>query len=141
MAKVEQFQLSKQERKQRRFSESFKQQKVKEIELGYVSVTDVSNQYQVTRANVHRWMLKFGSMKGKQERIILESSSDTKQLLALKKKVAELERIIGQKQLLIDFKDKMIDLAEETYGVEIKKNFSTRPSPVSGKTGAKTGSL
>jgi transposase len=141
MANVEQFQLSKQERSQRRFSQSFKQQKVKEIELGYVSPTDISKQYQVTRANVHRWMVKFGSMKSKQERIIVESASDTKQLLALKKKVAELERIIGQKQLLIDFKDKMIDLAEETYGVEIKKNFSTRPSSVSGKTGAKTESL
>jgi hypothetical protein len=61
--------------------------------------------------------------------------------LALKQKVAELERIIGQKQLLIDFKDKMIDLAEETYGVEIKKNFSTQPSPASGKAKGKTGSV
>lgn len=141
MARIEQFELSKQERQQRRFSESFKQQKVKEIELGYVSPTDISKQYQVTRANVHRWMVKFGSMKGKQERIIVETASDAKQLLALKQKVAELERIIGQKQLLIDFKDKMIDLAEETYGVEIKKNFSTRPSPASGKTKGKTGSV
>jgi transposase-like protein len=141
MAKIEQFQLSKQERQHRRFSDSFKQQKVKEIELGYVSPTEISKQYQVTRANVYRWMLKFGSMKGKQERIILESTSDTKQLLLLKQKVADLERIIGQKQLLIDFKDKMIDLAEETYGVEIKKNFSTRPSQESGKTKGKTGSV
>jgi transposase len=62
-------------------------------------------------------------------------------VLALKLKVAELERIIGQKQLLIDFMDKMIVLAEETYGVEIKKNISTRPTPLSGKTGEKTGSL
>jgi transposase InsO family protein len=44
-------------------------------------------------------------------------------VLALKLKVAELERIIGQKQLLIDFMDKMIVLAEETYGVEIKKKI------------------
>lgn len=141
MAKIEQFQLSKQERHQRRFSDSFKQQKVKDIELGYVTPSDISKQYQVTRANVHRWMNKFGSMKGKQERIIVESSSDTKQLLLLKQKVAELERIIGQKQLLIDFKEKMIEIAEETYGIDIKKNFSTRPSPVSGKTGKETGSV
>lgn len=140
MAKIEQFQLSKQERHKRRFSESFKQQKVKEIELGYVTLTEISRQYQVTRNNVYRWMDKFGTMKDKQERIIVETASDAKQLLALKKKVAELERIIGQKQLLIDFKDKMIDLAEETYGVEIKKNFSTQPSQESGKTKGKTGS-
>jgi transposase len=141
MARIEQFQLSKEERRHRRFSDSFKQQKVKDIELGYVTPSDISKQYQVTSANVHRWMNKFGSMKGKQERIIVESSSDTKQLLLLKQKVAELERIIGQKQLLIDFKEKMIEIAEETYGIDIKKNFSTRPSALSGKTGKETGSV
>jgi hypothetical protein len=64
-------------------------------------------------------------MKDKKERLIIETDSDTRQLLELKKKIAELEQIVGQKQILIDFKDKMIDLAEETYGVDIKKKFST----------------
>jgi hypothetical protein len=71
-------------------------------------------------------------MKNKKERIIVESESDTQQLIALKKKVAELERIVGQKQVLLEFKDKMIDLAEQTYGVDIKKKFSTKPSSTSG---------
>jgi transposase len=71
-------------------------------------------------------------MKNKKERIIVETESDTQELLALKKKVAELERIVGQKQILLDFKDKMIDLAEEIYGVDIKKKFSTKPSNTSG---------
>ena len=31
-----------------------------------------------------------------------------------------------------DFKDKMIDLAEEIYGVDIKKKFSSKPSSTSG---------
>jgi hypothetical protein len=48
--------------------------------------------------------------------------------------VAELERIIGQKQILIDFKDKMIDIAEEEYGVDIKKKYSSKPSIISGNT-------
>lgn len=72
-------------------------------------------------------------MKEKKERLIVESESDTQQLLLLKKKIAELEHIIGQKQIMIDFKDKMIDLAEETYGIEIKKKFSSKPSNISGK--------
>lgn len=77
-------------------------------------------------------------MKDKKERLIVETDSDTKQLLALKKKIAELEQIVGQKQILIDFKDKMIDLAEETYGVDIKKKFSTRQSNTSGITESNT---
>lgn len=126
--------LSRQERRMRRFSESFKREKVKEIELGYSTPTEISRQYQVTRANVHRWIRKFGTMGNKKEKLVIESESDTRQLLELKKKVAELEQIIGQKQILIDFKDKMIELAEEEYGVDIKKKYSTQRSPGSGKT-------
>jgi transposase len=77
-------------------------------------------------------------MKKKKERVIVETDSDTKQLLELKKKIAELERIVGQKQILLDFKDKMIDLAEETYGVDIKKKFTTKPSSTTGTIGKDT---
>ena len=126
--------LSTQERRMRRFSESFKREKVKEIEIGYSTPTEISRQYQVTTANVHRWIRKFGTMGNKKEKLVVESESDTRQLLELKKKVAELERIIGQKQILIDFKDKMIELAEEEYGVDIKKKYSTQRSAGSGKT-------
>ncbi|MBK5261313.1 MAG: hypothetical protein JJE17_01920, partial [Peptostreptococcaceae bacterium] len=64
------------------------------------------------------------------------TDSDTRQLLALKKKVAELEQIVGQKQILIDFKDKMIDLAEETYGVdnELPRRKQTEYQPQKAKT-------
>ncbi len=43
-------------------------------------------------------------------------------LLALKKQVAELERVIGQKQIFLIL-DKMIELAEEHYKLDIKKIF------------------
>ncbi|PKP41565.1 MAG: transposase [Bacteroidetes bacterium HGW-Bacteroidetes-12] len=134
MAKRKQFKMSTSERRRRRFSDNFKIQKVKEIETNKTKVSDICKQYEVAATNVYKWLDKFGNMKNKPERLILEIDSDTKQLLSLKKKIAELERIIGQKQILIDFKDKMIELAEDTYGVEIKKKFSTQPSNISGNT-------
>lgn len=73
-------------------------------------------------------------MKG--VRTIVEADSDTRKLLELKTKVAELERIIGQKQVMLDFKDKMIELAEEAYGVDIKKKFGSEPSSGVGNTGS-----
>ena len=133
MAKRENFKMSTSDRRRRKFSDSFKIQKVREIETGKTKVSEICTQYEVASVNVYRWLNKFGSMKNKKERLIIETDSDTKQLLSLKKKVAELERIIGQKQVLIDFKDKMIDIAEETYGIDIKKKFSTQPLNTSGK--------
>jgi len=79
-------------------------------------------------------MSKFGVMGKKKERVVVETDSDTKQLLALKKRIAELERLVGQKQILLDFKEKMIELAEEEYQVDIKKKFSEKPSSTSGET-------
>jgi transposase len=125
MATRDQFKLTTAERRRRNFSDSFKIQKVRELETGKTKVSELCKQYEVSDVNVYRWLNKFGTMKDKKERLIIETDSDTRQLLELKKKIAELEQIVGQKQILIDFKDKMIDLAEETYGVDIKKKFST----------------
>ncbi len=132
MATRRQFRMSKAERQHRTFSDSFKIQKVRELETGKTKVIEICKQYEVSTTSIYRWLNKFGTMDNKKERLIVEADSDTKQLLELKKRIAELERIIGQKQIVIEFKDKMIDLAEETYGVDIKKKFSTPHSNTSG---------
>lgn len=135
MATREQFKMSLDERRSRRFSDSFKIQKVREVEMRKTKVSEICKQYEVRATNVYKWIDKFGTMKkNKHERLIVETASDTAQLLALKKQVAELERIVGQKQILIDFKDKMIEIAEEVYGVDIKKKFSSEPSSTTGNT-------
>jgi len=74
----------------------------------------------------------YGLVKHSKERLIMEAKSDTAELLRLKQKIAELERLVGQKQIQLDFKDKMIEIAEQTYGVDIKKKFSTPPSGTTG---------
>ena len=134
MAKLNQLKLSTSERQRRHFSDSFKIQKVRELETGQTKVIEICSQYEVSQTAVYRWIEKFGIMKEKKERFIIESESDTRQLIELKKRLSELERIIGQKQIQIDFQNKMIDLAEETYGVDIKKKFFTPPSVTSGST-------
>ena len=134
MARIEQFKMTQSERIRRHFSDNFKRKKVKELEVGTTKISEICKQYEVSYTSVYRWLNKFGTMKDKQERLIIETDSDTKQLLELKKKLAELEQIIGQKQVQLDFKDKMIDLAEEKYGISIKKKPSTSPSNTFGKT-------
>lgn len=129
MAKFKQRKLTLEERRSRTFSDSFKLQKVREIELGKTKVSEICSQYEVSDTAVYKWIEKFGLMKkDKSERLIVETESDTKMLLEYKKRIAELEQIIGQKQILIDFQAKMIELAEEEYGIDIKKNSSTKQS-------------
>lgn len=138
MAVREIHKLSSSERHKRSFSDSFKLQKVREIETGKSTVSDICKQYEVSNTSVYRWLDQFGLMKDKKERLIVETQSDTRELLELKKKVAELERIVGQKQILLDFKDKMIDIAQEMYGIDIKKKLSMQQPATFGDAGKNT---
>jgi len=113
------------ERSNRRFSESFRIKKVQELESGKVRPCNIQREYEVSYMTISRWKKKYGTVKSKNERIIVETESDTKKNIALEKKVALLERMLGQKQVELDFTLKMIDLAEDHYSVDIKKKFST----------------
>lgn len=137
MANRSQFKMSIAQRQVRHFSDTFKMEKVRELESKQVGISEIVREYEVAATTVYRWLKKYGTMKKKPERIIVESDSDTRKLLELKQRVAELERMVGQKQILIDFKDKMIELAEEHYKIDIKKNSITQPSSNIGKTGKK----
>ena len=134
MATRQQFRQSTSERRRRRFSEEFKQKKVREIEQKISTIAEISREYDTRKSNVSRWVSKYSKNQMKGVRTIVESESDTRKLIELKAKVAELERVIGQKQLLIDFQAKMIELAEEAYGVDIKKKFESKPFSGTGTT-------
>ena len=100
--------------------------------MGLSRVVQVSRQYGVSSTAIYRWIRKFGVNKDSTERLVIETMSDTRALQEMKERLAELERLVGQKQIEVEFYRKMIDLAQEHYGIEIKKNFSTQPSDSSG---------
>ena len=138
MSSRKQEKLSLEQHRKRSFSESFKIQRVRDIDMKKVSVHEVCRAYEVSSTSVHRWIVKYGQNRDKFERMVVEIESDTRHILELKKKIAELERLVGQKQILLEFKDKMIEIAEEVYGVDIKKKLTTKPSATSGGTGKNT---
>jgi hypothetical protein len=47
--------------------------------------------------------------------------------------------LVGQKQVLLEFKDKMIEIAEQTYGVDIKKKVGSSLSSGTTSTESKKG--
>lgn len=130
------YNLSKSQRIRRRFGEEFKIKRVKEIESGQVRPCEIVKEYQVSYQAIYKWINKYGMSKDrKQERLIVESQSDTSRMLALRKKIAELERTVGQKQIELDFAKKIIELAEDYYKIDIKKKFTDTQSDTTGKNG------
>jgi transposase len=64
--------------------------------------------------------------------------SDTRKIEELKARIKELEQLVGQKQIQLEFKDKMIELAEQKYQVDIKKKLDSKRSSGSGSAGKNT---
>lgn len=121
-------------RQNRYFSSEFKQKRVKELEKNLLTVSDICRTYEVSRTSVYRWIYKYSIMAKKQQKQVVEAKSDTRKIQMLEERIKELERAVGQKQMLIDIKDKMIEIAEQTYHIDIKKKLGSRVSSGSKST-------
>ena len=128
MAKISFFDHANKPEYQRYFSDEFKRKKIRELEKNITSVSDICKTYSVSKTSVYRWIYKYSAMAKKQVKQVIEAKSDTQKIRALEERIKELERIIGQKQLLLEFKDKIIEIAEATYGVDIKKKVGSKLS-------------
>lgn len=124
----------------RYFSLDFKKKRVQELENNLITISEICKTHKVSRTSVYKWLYKYSNMVKKQVRQVVEAKSDTKKIQLLEERIKDLERIIGQKQILIDFQDKMIEIAEKTYEVDIKKKLSTKLSTGTGSTERNTGS-
>jgi len=138
MAKLENYLEEIKNRQNRYFSEPFKISKVKELERNLTTIAEISREYEVSRPAIYKWIYKYSIKFRKGEKQVVEKKSDTRKIIELKERIKELERIIGQKQILLEFKDKMIELAEEKYKIDIKKKLDSKSSSGSGSTGKGT---
>lgn len=112
-------------RKKRIYSEEFKRKLVSEYESGIYSVLQIEKLYNISNANIYRWIYKYSTFNDKSVRIIEMKESGTHKIKELENKVKELERVVGSKQIQIDFLEKMMEIAKEELGVDIKKNYNT----------------
>lgn len=126
MAKLEDFSKESPERINRYFSESFKRKKVREIEKNMCTVLEVSREYEVSTTAVYKWLNRYGCNRKRGVKQVVELMSDTRKIQDLKNRIKELEQMLGQKQFEIEFKNKMIDIAEEMYAVDIKKKLGSK---------------
>lgn len=126
--------LTSKERRNRYFSETFRKKKVSEIERNISTISEISKEYQVSKTAIYNWVYKYSAMHKKGLKQVIEAESDTRKLQELKDQIKELEQIIGRKQLQIDFQQRVIEMAEEEYQVDIKKKFGERPYYGTGAT-------
>lgn len=118
----------KQIRKHRRYSEEFKKSVVASFEKGEFSVPQLEKLYGISNASIYNWVYKYSKFNEKGCRIVEMENSNQNKLKELSQKVKLLEQMVGQKQVAIEYLEKMIELAKSDLNIDIKKNYSSSPS-------------
>jgi transposase-like protein len=122
------------------FSDKLKKKIVKDIEQGKVNVLGASREYEVSEVAVYKWLKKYSAHLHPSTTLVVQMDSEQYRSKELEKKVAELEAALGRKQMEIDYLNKLIEIAGQDIGIDLKKNISMPASIGTGKTKGKKGS-
>ena len=125
-------------RERRIFSEEVKKKAVKDLTGKRTTIKALMNEHQISRQTVYKWLYKYSPYHEQKCTLVVQMESEETKNSGLQKRLAELERIVGQKQLEIDFLNKLLDLGSSELGFDLKKNFSTPPSNGTDGTGKST---
>ena len=118
----------KQIRKHRTFSEDFKKGLVATFEKGEFSIVQLEKLYGIANATIYNWVYKYSNFNEKGSRIVEMKDSNQTKLKELANKVKELEQMVGQKQMAIEYLEKMIELAKTELNIDLKKNYNLSQS-------------
>ena len=121
----------------RRYSEAFKKDLVGHFERGTYSVRQLESLYNVGNPTIYRWIYKYSNFNEAGYRIIEMKQSHTNKVKELEEKIKQLERLVGKKQIEIDYLETMMEVAKEELNIDIKKNFGTPQSAKSEKADKK----
>jgi len=112
-------------RQRRIFSKELKRKLVEEIELKRLKVKDVISLYRVSSGTVYKWLQNYSTTNYNGTTMVVETESKESRLEKLYNRIGELERMLGKKQMEIEFKDKVIELCSEELGYDVKKKVTT----------------
>lgn len=120
-------------KKYRRYSEDFKRQLVTEFESGKFSIKELGNLHGIRLQLIYTWIYKYSNFNDKGYRIVEHKHSTSKKLKQLQAENQQLKAKVGEKQILIEYLEKLIEVAGEDLNIDIKKNFDTPRSGSSSK--------
>lgn len=109
------------------FSEDVKKKAVKDLTGKRTTIKALMNEHQISPQTVYRWLYKYSPYHEQKCTLVVQMKSEETKNSELQKRIGELERVVGQKQLEIDFLNKLLELGSSELGFDLKKNFNIPP--------------
>lgn len=110
----------------KRYSQSFKQQVVKEYEDG-TSIYKLKQKYGIGgHLTIQRWVEKYSRTGYRSEVVRIQTVEDHLEVQAMKERITELESALSESVLENRMLKATIDTANEALDMDIKKNFGKK---------------
>ena len=111
-------------------SKAIKEEIVREFFLEGASKNMLARKYKSSFGAISRIVSKFEAENEKSTLLMKNKPSDdqTEELKALRKEVFSLKKQLRDEQMRADFYETMVDVAEDTFNIEIRKKAGTGQS-------------
>jgi transposase len=126
-------------RERRIFSEELKKKVVKDLVSKRTTIKSLMMEHQISANTVYRWLYQYSPHHEQKCTLVVQMKSEELKNNELRQRLAELERIVGQKQLEIDFLNKLLEIGSSELGFDLKKSFSLPPLNGTGSASGSTG--
>ncbi|MGN6491113.1 MAG: transposase [Agriterribacter sp.] len=111
-----------------RYSISFKQKVVKEVEEG-LSISSAARLYGIKGGQtIQTWLRKFGKNHLLNKIVRVEMKGEKDRVKELEAEIKKLKIALADTTMHNHLLENIIDLASEHYGSDIKKNLGSQPS-------------
>ncbi len=120
------------------YSEAFKRKVVMEIENGLLTKDGAKYRYGIRgNSEVLEWCRQFGRLHHPQTQtrtvVMPKKIAGEDERTQLKRRLKELEQALQEAQTKVEVYEALLEVAKEKTGIDIKKNFGTKPFSGSGK--------
>ena len=106
----------------KRYSESFKQKVVNEIESGALTIHQAQQRYRIgSHGTISNWIKQLGKTHLLAQRVRIETADEVDSLKQLVADKQHLESALAQAHLKIATLESQLSQAEQLYGVDIEK--------------------
>ncbi len=117
----------------KRYSIAFKQKVISEIEEGKYAKSESSKIYGISQGSIHYWLKKYGKYKVLNKIVRIEMKGEKDRIKQLEKEKRTLESALAQSHLKALYLESLVEIAEEKYGLDLKKKSDTKGSERQGK--------
>lgn len=110
----------------KRYSQSFKQQVVREYEAG-ANINSLRQKYGIGGyTTIKRWIKQFSRYGYRSELVIIQTADDQIEVKAMKQRIADLESALAENVLENRMLNTTLEVASQALELDLKKNFGKK---------------